>query len=404
MNKRMSLSLIGGMVACAAALGAGVVAQGYMDTEYVPAEAAGTTLLTDSETLRFKIEIQWPNDFPNGNCYVYLWSGSVKSGDFNDISSPIINGEADFSIPYYPYENIIVHNGNGNQTGNLVFPELSRKIGNYVPVGNLGGWNSLTWTYQVVEPVIGEDNLRVWVNRNSHYDEQGYSYVFHFWGNGVDEEYLPTGYVDVSGGTYFPYFDLPKDVVGNNWQLKIYNDTSYSFEAASSEYVYNAGDNAKVFRFDYPAVSLTDLDGELKDEAVPTVLEPYLTCSSDLDNGHGSVETLLDTWFGISDFTDQSSIEALQNRLSSIEINDFDSMDTSYSGGQISKTSAWDKINRMFVENLLNSNTQANGLSAFFSSEDGSNAVMAGGIAVIAVGIAAAAAMLVRSRRQGKSR
>ena len=411
MNKSLMLTLFGGVMACAAVTGAGIVAQEYMDTDYVGAEAS------DSQYVEFKLYVSEPSWF-NGRVGIHMWqngAGSLTNWGTTGEDLAAFQIQTDDEGSYvdvkiekkdgvFPDHIIITNKVDGwnDQSADISLP-------NYVvsPIENLSvvasydcqGWGTnITWKYTIVDRNADEETFRFFVKRRNS-ETSGKFHTFHYWDDsGTDVEIgasLWPQYTDsdMAGNNWLAAFDVPVEAVGKDWQIKTYDEYSGAFENATDSDVYQSGDNLGIHYAwdDGKTIKTGALDYTLKTDGgmVQALLEARDTCSLSLDNGSGNAKELYEYWFSkVDDLT-------LQN----ITINDYVSEDLDHSDGKTATVTALEKINRMKIEQQ---NGSASSSSAFYGlSGDEDKAVLAGGLSVGLAGILAGAAVIYRRRKSG---
>lgn len=177
--------------------------------------------------------------------------------------------------------------GNPKQTPNLIWDGVS----------NLYDITSEYWvTYLPTTPLpegIDRNHVRLWIDRGGHYDTTDYMYVL----NIGEHNYTPSGYTKAlvfeTDGIYFPYFDLPvAGLSGSNIEIIIVNShTEHTIDTIGTV-PFIAGDNNKLWRVGRNAdnsdfeVTKGALIGRVYASFLAKVLEGYLTCDANTDNGY----------------------------------------------------------------------------------------------------------------------
>ncbi len=405
MNKSLMLTLFGGVMACAAVTGAGIVAQEYMDTDYVGAEAQKV-----DGTIKFQVRFlastgvgaEWTmavhHWIPNG-------AGTEWPGDrYTTVDLGIDDSEGhdivgfDVTIPDGRQYVSVNNNDGGKQTPDLSLDYAKMLVGNadenvYVTIGG-SDYKTVNWG---VDRNVNEETFRFLIKR--HKDETGGKlHTFHYWGDGTDVEigaslWPQYNTSDINGNNWLAGFDVPMEAVGKSWQIKTYNEYTGAFEKATDTYTYQSGDNVGIHYVwdDGKTVATGELDAKpLKTDGgvIEAVLEARDTCSPSLDNGSGNAQGLYDYWFKNVDES------VLRNTM----IKDYASMDTDHDGGKVATVSALDKINAMKVEE---SNFASSSAAFLGLTEDQDKAVLAGSLFIGLAGIGAGVAAVYKRHRAG---
>ncbi|OQA78719.1 MAG: hypothetical protein BWY30_00516 [Tenericutes bacterium ADurb.Bin239] len=193
-----------------------------------------------------------------------------------------------------------------HQTDDLIHPGTADMIYD----AKQSAWHALTNLLPQTPSVEGitSNKVRFWINRNSHYENIKYQYLFEVGG----VYYTVTGYTEVYTSTFFLYFDLPlAELLGNIITLYVVDTEGYRVEQLAS-ITYTAQDNSKLWGVHYESgwkLSSYAVEGRIKAGFVAKVLEGYLSCSNSIHNGYGAFNLIDQNFIPRVDGTEEWNVE-----------------------------------------------------------------------------------------------
>lgn len=273
------------------------------------------------------------------------WANCTKiDTDVYQVSTPLcLNNKVPNYIIFCSMKSAANSWGNvENQTADLVFDGVK-------PLYDMAtsAWQNYT-PLPTVSPIaltegITSSKLRIWLDRNGHYDTTGYTHTLKV----GDNYYSPSGYYKsyhyLPDHVFFPYFDIDISIV-NNAQVGIgIIDSSNKLHVEIPAQTFTAGDNSKLWYVTFTAgtwaYSKTTVTGKVFNTFFAKVLEGYITCLSSIHNGYGAYN-LVNTNFVELDINNDWNMEGL---LSDVNINDYMYQMDYSSGFRPLEVNAYDK-------------------------------------------------------------
>ncbi|MFA5660041.1 MAG: hypothetical protein WC968_01410 [Bacilli bacterium] len=170
---------------------------------------------------------------------------------------------------------------------------------------------------------IDINKVRIWLDRSGHYEE-GFTWALKV-GTTL---YQPTGFIKAvtiaSVDRFYAFYDMSKSVLTGNVGFSIVNSfLKVDLEIPGVPYV--AGDNNKLWKVDYVASEWIFTKGAITDRIYNTffasVLEGYLTCDANAENGYGAF-AMLDENF----LPRVSGVWNMEGLLAGVMIKDYESI------------------------------------------------------------------------------
>lgn len=211
----------------------------------------------------------------------------------------------------------------------------------------------------ITTQVINPNNARIWFSPGTNWASGGAKMRLRI--VKTDGKYSESGdWLNIQeSNKKYVYFDVPKadldNGASNELQFLRYDNTDSGEWNWSPEIQYTAGDNSKVyFMADGAWSGTTPTQGTVSSVdagLAVTVLAGYLTCSPDLNNGHGKFNEVTLTWILSSLW--EGSFKTVGN-LSDHDITDYDGVGISqYSNARVDKsTDGYVKYLRLKAEFL----------------------------------------------------
>lgn len=430
---RISSILISAAFLCATAVGVGVASQIYVDASQQQVKADVNSDTVTYSTLKIAAPNNWTENYLGiqvfdsesdefDSAYRYTgWTYTTYGTDHFLQQFGTVSGtqQITLQIPNQATSLKAFYITGNNWDERIVVNDLSvmKALGQEGQVVTLSitAYNETThdfdyrWEVESARTPSPE-TLRVWFKPDYTQIGSNYLYTFHYWGDGIDVEILPTeNIVYRNDGVYqntLSCYDLPFDVIGNSFQFKCYeigesgsygtvfdsllsnHSTNQLDENSQLENSFTSGLNSWVF-YEHSGDSgnrnchrgsLDSSDSNTNwSVLVPKVLEAYYTCRDNVDNGYLIIDEVHTRVLGGVELDDNWIVE------------DYGSMDTSYSGGRVAKAGSLTKFNRM-MDLLAETRTSPETALAHFETDSllygsiiASSAVLLGGISVLAI-------------------
>ncbi len=326
----------------------------------------------------------WLMDNARFAAYFFLDSDENEYEWTDLVAEPGVHKIYKTTSPATPYDKVIFTRMNGaepennwnnkwNQSQDLEFPTDGRNMfvineGAWGGGEVIGDWSS--YLPVIIDPPLPEgidrNHVRLWIDRGGHYDTTDYMYVL----NIGEHNYTPSGYTKAlvfgTDGIYFPYFDLPSaGLSGANIEIFVIYSGSNNLIATIGTVPFIAGDNNKLWRVGRNAedtgfeVTKGALIGRVYASFVAKVLEGYLTCDANTDNGYMAFGQVDANFIPRTTDGEGKEVWDVEGRLSGIMIKDYEN-EANYLTGEReteANTDAYAKYMRMQTLFLANGGT-----------------------------------------------
>lgn len=283
-----------------------------------------------------------------------------------------------------------------DQTNDLI-PDLTKPVFDHA---------SDTWqgVPTVVTPIattagISSTRFRIWLDRNNHYPSEAHQYLLKV---GTDR-YSPTNFEKALDfgldGIYFPYWDIEiATVKGKEVGFTIVNAANeVQVEVPASTFVEK--DNSKLWRIQYDGDTATwsiqkdKVVGRVFASFVGKVLEGYLSCSANVDNGYGVFDLVNENFFEIL----EGGTWNVEGNLSDVTINDFEYVADYASGTKNATVDAYSK-HQMLEANYIAMG--GGGPAPFALMGSTTNTLLISMFAISLIGIGFVSFLALRKKRE----
>jgi hypothetical protein len=283
-----------------------------------PIEVSAAPEKTSASAIRITVD---KGDWGWSNLHIYCWSPTVDEGYSFDCEDwrgyPLVTPESGFPYYEFPYYvsavNFIINadeeGGSANKETHAQFVDAR---GDYlvdtfqwyggaikasVTVTRTGDYNAEIYPITSGHTAgIDSTRTRIWLYRG-HYGTDDAIVVL----NIDDTWYSPSGYVhawDVgdSHHHYLPYFDIPLDlIIGEQFNFLKINMPRTAIWNTSSTLTYATGDSSYLFKLPEDVgdtLTKSTVTQTITNWFFAKVLEGYLTCSDNLDNGYSAFSAI----------------------------------------------------------------------------------------------------------------
>jgi len=283
-----------------------------------------------------------------------------------------------------------------DQTNDLI-PDLTKPVFDHAS----GTWQGVP---TVVTPIattagISSTRFRIWLDRNNHFPGDPYQYLLKV---GTDR-YSPTNFEKALDfgldGIYFPYWDIEiATVKGKEVGFTIVNAANeVQVEVPASTFVEK--DNSKLWRIQYDGDTATwsiqkdKVVGRVFASFVGKVLEGYLSCSANVDNGYGVFDLVNENFFERL----EGGTWNVEGNLSDVTINDFEYVADYASGTKNATVDAYSK-HQMLEANYIAMG--GGGPAPFALMGSTTNTLLISMFAISLIGIGFVSFLALRKKRE----